>query len=63
MEDAAGIARAAEVALVLALFDDGGAQPQLGPTHGGAQPGKAAADRHQVEFHRHVRHGSSPAEN
>ena len=50
MKDPAGPARAAQIALVCALFEDCRAQPQFGAAQRGYQPGKAAADRHQIEF-------------
>ncbi len=50
MEDAAGPARAAQIALVGTLFDDGSAQPQLGAAQRRDQTGETAADRYEIEF-------------
>ncbi len=51
VKDAAGPARAAQILVAGDLgFQNRGAQPQFGAAQGGAQSGKAAADRHQVEM-------------
>jgi hypothetical protein len=50
MKNAAGPARAAQVALIGSLFDNRGAQPQFGAAQRADQPGKAAADRDQIEL-------------